>query len=164
MHRKTPVLESFSNKVSGLKSGSLIKKRLQHRCFPVKNAKFLRAAFYIEHLRWLVLNLINAKRYEVSSMLFIVHFETKAGCVQNLYAYYRLKNHILATTKTKKSVTLYEVKHQNSVDLVLVFCCSSLNFELLRLANTSFATLSIYLVGKFNFANVKTIALSNSRE
>ena len=30
-----------------------IKKRLQHRCFPVNIAKFLRTAFFIEHLWWL---------------------------------------------------------------------------------------------------------------
>ena len=35
----------------------LHKKRLQHRCFPVKFAKFLRATFHIEHLQWLLLHL-----------------------------------------------------------------------------------------------------------
>ena len=33
-----------------------ITKRLQHRCFPVKLAEFLRTPFYIEHLWWLLLN------------------------------------------------------------------------------------------------------------
>ena len=28
-----------------------IKKRLQHKCFPVNSVKFLRIAFFIEHLR-----------------------------------------------------------------------------------------------------------------
>ena len=40
IHRKTP---------------DFIKKRLQHRCFPVNIAKFLRTAFFIEHLRWLLI-------------------------------------------------------------------------------------------------------------
>ena len=31
-----------------------IKKRLQHRCFPVTIAKFLGAAFFKEHLQWLL--------------------------------------------------------------------------------------------------------------
>ena len=39
---ETPVLEYHFNKVAGL---NFIKKRLQHRCFPVNNAKFLTAAF-----------------------------------------------------------------------------------------------------------------------
>ena len=39
------MLESLSNKVAGLKAGNFNKKRLQHRCFPVKIAKFLRTAF-----------------------------------------------------------------------------------------------------------------------
>ena len=32
------------------KSSGFNKKRLQHKCFPVNIAKFLRAAFFIEHL------------------------------------------------------------------------------------------------------------------
>ena len=51
-HRKTPVLEeSLFNKVAGLKDCNFIKKRLQHRCFPVKFANFLRTPFFTEHLR-----------------------------------------------------------------------------------------------------------------
>ena len=33
---------------------SFIKRRLQHRCFPVKFAKLLRTAFFTEHLQWLL--------------------------------------------------------------------------------------------------------------
>ena len=47
IHRKTTVLESLFNKVAGL----------QHRCFYVNIAKFLRTHFFIEHLRWLLLPL-----------------------------------------------------------------------------------------------------------
>ena len=49
-------MESLFNKVAGLlqafKACNFIKKRLQHSCFPVNIAKFLRTAFFIEHLRW----------------------------------------------------------------------------------------------------------------
>ena len=44
----------FLNKISGLQSTTLLKKRLHHKCFPVNFAKFLRTAF-IEQLRWLLL-------------------------------------------------------------------------------------------------------------
>ena len=54
-HRKTLVLESPFNKVTGFQASNFIKKRLQHRCFPVKFAKFLRTPFFTEHLRWLLL-------------------------------------------------------------------------------------------------------------
>ena len=40
---KTPVLESLLNKAAGVQACNFIKKRLQHGCFPVKFAKFLRA-------------------------------------------------------------------------------------------------------------------------
>ena len=39
-------------------AGNFIKKRLQHRCFPVKLAKFLRTPFLKEHLRWLLLYML----------------------------------------------------------------------------------------------------------
>ena len=39
------MLESLFNKVAGLKDCNFIKERLQHRCFSVNNAKFLRTHF-----------------------------------------------------------------------------------------------------------------------
>ena len=42
IHRKTPVLESLFNKVTGLQC-NFIKMRPQQRCFPVDIAKFFRA-------------------------------------------------------------------------------------------------------------------------
>ena len=44
------MLESLFNKVRGLKVCSFIKKRLQHRCFPVKYAKFWRTPFFYRTL------------------------------------------------------------------------------------------------------------------
>ena len=90
-----------------------------------------------------------------------------AGCVQNIYVSSRLKNHILATTKTSKGATLYEVEHQNNVEVVLVLCCLSLNIELLLFASISFVALSMFFVDWLNFAKVKYIMLAfirNSRE
>ena len=45
IHRKTLVLESLFNNVAGLQGCNFLKKRLQHRCFPVNIGKFLRNAF-----------------------------------------------------------------------------------------------------------------------
>ena len=36
------MLESLFNKFAGLQAGNYITKRLQHRCFPVNIAKFLK--------------------------------------------------------------------------------------------------------------------------
>ena len=47
------------NKVAGLRPATLLKERLQYRCFPVNIAKLLRAAFFIEHLRWLRLYILD---------------------------------------------------------------------------------------------------------
>ena len=61
IHKKAGVLESLLNKFADLRACIFIKKRLQHRCFPVNIAKFLRATFFIEHLWWLLLYLLNQK-------------------------------------------------------------------------------------------------------
>ena len=45
----------FFNKVAGLRTATLLKKRLWHKCFPVNFAKFQRTPFLTEHLRWLLL-------------------------------------------------------------------------------------------------------------
>ena len=39
---ETPVLGSLFNKAAALQACNFIKKKLQHRCFPVIIAKFLR--------------------------------------------------------------------------------------------------------------------------
>ena len=46
---RTPFLQNTS-------SGCFCQKRLQHKCSPVKFAKFLRTPVFTEHLRWLLLN------------------------------------------------------------------------------------------------------------
>ena len=38
------------NKVAGLRSTTLFKKRLWHRCFPVNFVTFLRTPFFTEHI------------------------------------------------------------------------------------------------------------------
>ena len=52
--QKISMLEPLFNKVAGLKACNFVKKRLQHRCFPLKFIKFLRTHFFREHLPWLL--------------------------------------------------------------------------------------------------------------
>ena len=59
IHRKTPAFESLFNDAAGLKACNLIKRRLEHRRFPVNIVKFLRTVFFIEDLRWLLLRCDN---------------------------------------------------------------------------------------------------------
>ena len=68
MFRKKGVLKNLANFTGKHLCWSLfltkfltnfIKKTLQHSCFPVKFAKFLRAPFSTEHIRWLLLYLSN---------------------------------------------------------------------------------------------------------
>ena len=49
---KHPCWGLFFNKVAGLRPATLLNERLQYRCFPVNIVKFLKIAFFIEHLQW----------------------------------------------------------------------------------------------------------------
>ena len=46
IHRKMPLLESLFSKVASLKTCNFIERRLQHGCFPVNIAKFLRKFYF----------------------------------------------------------------------------------------------------------------------
>ena len=56
IYRKTPVPETFLNKVAGLRPGTLLKKRSWYRCFPVNFVKFLRTHFLQNTSERLLLN------------------------------------------------------------------------------------------------------------
>ena len=45
----------FFNKVARLRTATLLKKRLRHRCLPVNFVIFLKTPFFKEHLWWLLL-------------------------------------------------------------------------------------------------------------
>ena len=55
---------SHFSAMSGLQVCNFIKKRFQHRCFPVKFAKFLRTPFFTEYLRWLLLMFLSSVESE----------------------------------------------------------------------------------------------------
>ena len=75
------MLQFLFNKFAGLSAFNFIKKRLQHRSFPVKIAKFLRTSFFTEDLPWLLL-LIKSE----SNNTYQNH--TKAGSLQALLVMY----------------------------------------------------------------------------
>ena len=69
----------FFNKVTGLRSATLLKERLWPRYFPVNFAKFLRTPFLKEHLWWLLLNIeyllviFHSVGHPLSVMVFITY-------------------------------------------------------------------------------------------
>ena len=68
---KAPVLESLLNKVASLQDCNFIKKRPQHRCFPVNIARFLRKAYIIEYLWQLLLIVFNPYLANVPFLLLL---------------------------------------------------------------------------------------------
>ena len=60
------------NKVAGLRLATSLKKRLKHRCFPVKFAKFLKTTFFTEHFWWLFLILSKTVINTTQNMKFSI--------------------------------------------------------------------------------------------
>ena len=61
---------SFFNKIAGLRSATLLKKRLWHRCFPVSFRKFLRTPFFWNTFGRLLLFSLNICLFAWDIVLF----------------------------------------------------------------------------------------------
>ena len=66
-------------------SGNFIKKRIQHRRFPLNIEKFLRTAFFIEHLWWLLLQFIRKTFTQYFRLFEQAHHGEQ--CVKELICY-----------------------------------------------------------------------------
>ena len=76
-------VEVFFNKVAGLQACDFVKKRLQHRCFPVKFTKFLRTPFLKYICQRLLLYCTLTTHWYLSVLLYIV-FNTFFSSLQLL--------------------------------------------------------------------------------
>ena len=56
------------NKVAVLRPATLLKKRLWHRCFLVNFVKFSRTPFFVEHVWWLLLDILEKACYLLVKM------------------------------------------------------------------------------------------------
>ena len=87
IHKKTPVLQPLFNKVPclSLKACNFIKKRLWHKCFPVNIANFLRTAFFIKHIWWLLLELVNPFHTSHLFLYLLKTCESLRCCIQGVW-------------------------------------------------------------------------------
>ena len=76
IQRKKLLLESLFNKVVGPKAWNLIKKRLQHRCFPVNFVLFVKKPYLQNTFGWLLLliPLFQPRFYSLTTLFFIFCF------------------------------------------------------------------------------------------
>ena len=81
IRRKHQCQSLIFHKVADLRPTTLLKKRLWHRSFPVNFVKFQRSPFFIEHLRWL---LLNTKKNDEISEIFERNFR-KCVLHQDIY-------------------------------------------------------------------------------
>ena len=86
----------FFDKVVGLRTAILLKKRLYHRCFPVNFVEFLRTPFHIERLWWLLLE-FNRGRHLTLFLYFIPHlfgrFQLKKSTIYRNFCFNLLYSH-----------------------------------------------------------------------
>ena len=114
--------QSLFNKVLGLQSCDFVKKRLQHRCFPVNIMEFLRTSFFIEHLWWLLLNFLQ-NLLIISQQGFSQKFLRSHFLVQ-LQPYHRLVSYrffsVFVFPETYQRGTQNPLKHQDGLFVKIV--------------------------------------------
>ena len=86
----------------GLQACNIIKKRLQHRCFPVNIAKFLRTAFSTEQLRWLLVEVRKVKTAQLNIPNKSRKFEPRGEKV----AYEKFKKVSVRLTRKPKQIAI----------------------------------------------------------
>ena len=101
---------SLLNKVAGLQGCNFIKKRLQHRCFPVNIVKFLRTAILKNACERLLLISIIALRFvmRIYSMLLSI----RSNCYKRKYGGVLISHMILLHLSIFQRETI-ETKHSN---------------------------------------------------
>ena len=115
--------ESFFNKVAVLKAWNFIKKRLWHRCFPMKFAKFLRTTSLKSICERLLLNLFKKR---LQHRCFPVNFVTnsRTSTLKSNYELLVLKHQcwgfFLMKLQAWRSGSLYQYYKET---LPLVFFC-----------------------------------------
>ena len=115
--------ESLFNKVAVLRTCNFIKKRLQHRCFPVKFAKFLRTTNLKNICKRLLLNLF---KKGLEHMCFPVNFVNYSGTpiLKSTYKQLVPKHHCRRFSLTKLQAWWSEGLQQYQKEtLAQVFFC-----------------------------------------
>ena len=137
-----PVLESLFNKSAGLQVCNFMKKRLQHRCFPVNIAKYLRTAFYIDYLWWLLLMYQFLQTYSG----FIASKKSK-NCA--LFSIRKCKRTFLGDTVLKNYFPVRKISIQIACNLLISF------YRLIRLSVEIFRRLKSLFNGKLMQLHLK---------
>ena len=77
------MLKSLFNKVADLKVWNFIKKKFQHRCFPVNIAKFLKSLILKNICEQLHLSMVNGHNYTKSRLHYgwLLGMEVKHMCL-----------------------------------------------------------------------------------
>ena len=78
----------FIKKIASLRPETLFKIRLRHSCFPLHLAEFLRATFFIEHLRWLLLKQKTSTAYQTKKQKNTSRWNTSILRLRVLYCFH----------------------------------------------------------------------------
>ena len=98
------MLQSLFNKVAGLKAWNFIKKRLQHRCFPVKFASFLGTPVFKKIYERLLLLTAESARGVFRTVSIMFH-ETSCKNSKRQSSQYAYLNHSYRVSHIKQKQT-----------------------------------------------------------
>ena len=96
------------NKVAGLRTVTLLKKRFWYRCFPVNFSKFLKTPSITEHLRWLLLkrpvNQLIFREELVDLQLYYSRTFAQEVFTLMCFKHFKACNHYYSRTSANKNV------------------------------------------------------------
>ena len=115
-------LSLFFIKVAGLRPVTLFKKRFWHRCFSVNFAKFLRAPFFMEHLRWLILRL-----YQILAGMWFVPWSSDV-LFKRFYVCFKffVKDLFIACDQIRRKIAGLVTFSEETLNEKLYFLCSAM--------------------------------------
>ena len=110
------------NRVTGLKACNIVKNKLQHRCFRVNIAKFLKTAILTENLWWILLKILDVtwRRYDcirksfAFDILILVTQYSVTFC-KNLCGEYRFYSVPAVFLKHSKFVARFQEDSQKEI-------------------------------------------------
>ena len=107
-HENTYYQSLLFNKVAGLRTVTLLKKRFWYRYFPVNFSKFLNTPSITEHLRWLLLktpvNQLNFREELVDLQLYYSRTLSKEAFKHMCFKHFKSRKYYYNRTSVNENV------------------------------------------------------------
>ena len=127
-------LRNHSKTAAPAAAGLILKRRLWHRCLPLNFSKFLRTPFFIEHLRWLLLDICISCQFLFTGRILC------QSCLLNMIQ--------LAVWKNDTAFRWFDSNHmtknpKNTASDELIICLEIYNVKSKEIWNLNFQLVSL---------------------